>query len=363
MPLLKDAFVYTRDGPTTVHANQRNQKWITPKQVVFLESFVLEELSEYISLHDPVAESLRTDIRALSKLFDFRRQFHLFRNLPPEIRAMVWGYATHPKFVSVSNNRLTKYGYPRSTPPITAQVCRESRAVACHHGRLVPVRDPYSLPLNPIPPESETPESETPESDYEDETSQSSFDEESQPDPNPNRSMNNWGWFDPSRDSLIVSDYPPNIPKVIAQCVQNITLDYTSMGMNFGRLHIFHNADAFPQLKVIDHIAYRFRVPEFRDPIFEARLFGSSASTPVTINVDDFDALVQRLGADHSSHELDRLRRLGLDISISNLSNAKAIQQTIHPRIQPGRDGKSSGPIFRRVVRFDLGHEGSEDWH
>ncbi|XXG97631.1 ndufs1 NADH-ubiquinone oxidoreductase subunit [Hypoxylon texense] len=377
VPLLKDAYIYVNDGPTNVQACEQNQKWITLKQLHLLQNFIVDPLKEYISMGDPLAEALRKDYIALSNLFNPSPQFHRFQDLPPEIRAMVWDYATLPRFVRVSNNRLTEYGKPRSIPPVTVRVCRESRAIACRHGRLVPIKDPYSLPSHPIPAELELSQLEAEvqaagvsESDSGDETSQADFDEEPLPsnsEANLSRSMSNWGWFDPSRDSLMVSDYPFNVPKVIAQSVQHITLDYTSMGIRSSRLAIFCNTDTFPQLKAVDYIAYRFQLPEFRDPIIEARLFGFSLATPVTVPVDDVYALIERLEVDHSSHDLDRIRRLELDIAHPRASEVRAwtsermaIERAVPSRRD--REGKLISPSFRRVVRFDLSNQTSENW-
>ncbi|KAI1780563.1 hypothetical protein F4818DRAFT_396113 [Hypoxylon cercidicola] len=341
---LKDQLIYVRDGPTNLHANEDNPKWITLKQVDFLERQVLGALSvRSLDDHDTRTESLRADIQALRNLFDSRCRFPRFKSLPPEIRAMIWDYAIRPRFVRLSTQRLTEDGFIRCTPPVTAQICRESRAVACRYGRLVPTRRPKLLFATPFGLGSG------------DETSESDCGNE---EPHPEPRMNGWGWFDPSRDSLVLSYKSTDVAEVIAESAQHITLNFNPAIEEWPLLRYLSNPDVFPRLKAIDYVAYTYRLPEMRDPILETRLFGGSRGN-VTVAVNDCDAFIQRVGADHSSHDLNRLKRLGMDFCDISDFNEKIREQAMRPR----HEGRTSCLTFRAVVRFERSEwlGGSED--
>ncbi|KAI6086594.1 hypothetical protein F4821DRAFT_126519 [Hypoxylon rubiginosum] len=348
LPHIKDLLLYVKDGPINLRVDQDSQKWITTKQFLFLQG-LLHTLKTDCPTHSSTpdeVESLRADIRELRQLFNFKHQFPQFRNLPPEIRVMIWGYATPPRFIEVtSSNRLIPLRVRGkfnglSVPPATAQVCRESRAVACRYGRLVPIIKPQfgsqsnSEASNPDS-SDETSQSDSEASEFEssDETSQSDFGN-NEPQPKPN-----WCWFDPSRDSLFISQFS-DIPEFVAKYTEHITLSSPVLGSM--------SASFFPRVKHIDCVEWTYSLPESLDFILEARLFGCNLDNSLVIDVNDIDALIQKVEKDYSSDHLDGLRRMR-----SNIPD-KCGSDWIKYAMRRYHDDKSSCPTFRCVVQIEL---------
>lgn len=78
--------------------------------------------------------------------------FPQFQRLPFEIRCMIWEWATPSKILEVRDN-LHIESHPdiivfqfvgNCSPPVTAQVCRESRDLACRTGKIVSLQ--YCIP-------------------------------------------------------------------------------------------------------------------------------------------------------------------------------------------------------------------------
>ncbi|KAF2971728.1 hypothetical protein GQX73_g1903 [Xylaria multiplex] len=106
--------------------------------------------------------SLHGDVCALRNTLDNRlsirvsNAFPQFRALPSEIRCMVWEWATTGKILEIHELEQDEleleepfnYEYLREfefignrSPPATAQVCRESRKIACRDGKLVSIEN------------------------------------------------------------------------------------------------------------------------------------------------------------------------------------------------------------------------------
>ncbi|KAI1764339.1 hypothetical protein GGR53DRAFT_466464 [Hypoxylon sp. FL1150] len=343
--------VYMRRWPALPHAEQENQHWITLTQVVVLEKLVDfhlggdffkigyiemgnieidEDGMEYMEPEEIEAdraeieilraetESMRADIQALRMLFSHEPRFPQFRHLPPEIRTIIWELATPSRIVDLRK---------RTTPPVTALVCRESRAVARRHGRLVPVFEKrFRRPLSPV--ESDVELSLSPdESDDEffqvrrPKTPDGIDDELSRIEDVRDPESYRWRWFDPSRDSLylgstydtcpgpckVLSNSPRHfvlyVSRLITQLTQYVTVQCNTRYMKWSNLHLLSDPRIFPQLKAVDFGVCSFGPPKYRDFILQTRLFGDCAplGTIVTMGIDDDHALKKRIGTDHRS--------------------------------------------------------------
>jgi hypothetical protein len=145
----------------------------------------IRRLKEMVLGTDARKSALRADVRLLRRIIDngLSRQnphaFPQFQRLPSELRCMIWDWATPGKILELraAHREIVTSDAPsiqlvgNYSPPVTAQVCRESRAVACRGGELVSLgdvwictfRDPFAVSL---------------------------------------ASERQWVWFDSSRDSL-----------------------------------------------------------------------------------------------------------------------------------------------------------------
>ncbi|KAI2620163.1 hypothetical protein GGS26DRAFT_571437 [Hypomontagnella submonticulosa] len=79
-------------------------------------------------------------------------RFHQFTKLPSKVRAMIWDLAL-PRtflgefFIPVSDASFWAFRLVTTMPPPSvAQVCRESRKIACEYGGLMPVKNSSFVP-------------------------------------------------------------------------------------------------------------------------------------------------------------------------------------------------------------------------
>ncbi|KAI1764340.1 hypothetical protein GGR53DRAFT_494243 [Hypoxylon sp. FL1150] len=359
---MREALRFIEDRPLSLRVDQ---KWITWKHVNLLhgQSFQAEQQQspQYSGDAPRDLDALKEDIEALHQLCISSEpptwRFPKFRKLHREIRKMIWDYATPPRFVCVQSNGLRCVRYDAmpggiSLPPATAQVCRESRRIACRHGRNVPIlkaafrSPPDSEPSDPddsghaISQPYEIPDSDTDHSDSE--SSDDSYLRDAKP-----QLRHHWGWFDPSRDSLVVS-LCSSIPPIVANHTQHVTLDPSLFG---------DGPDVFfPLLKSIEYVAWQHRLGAFNDPVLEARLFGGNFNF-FHVDASDYDALVKRVEKDHSSDELDRLRTLSSDLSSMCADRA---HRSIEEIMRPYHDVGQSCPTLRNAVRFVLSGLGED---
>ncbi|KAI6086595.1 hypothetical protein F4821DRAFT_126520 [Hypoxylon rubiginosum] len=319
---------YLRPSSTSAHAKE-NRQWITLTQLDILEKLVDDyigfddvEVEDYekdgieargAEPSDAEMESILADIQELRKLFHAEYRFPQFRNLPPEIRIMIWEYATPPRII---------YLKKMSTPPVTAMVCRESRAVARCHGRLVPMFEEGDHLLIP--------------NGLDDDISQ--FEDAR------HRWPGQWRWFDPSRDSLylgfnfdvclgpskVTSGSTRHsvlyVSQAITQQTRHVTVQCDTRYMKWAYLDLLSNPRFFPNLKTIDFVAWSFRPIMHKDHILQTRLFGYGprpCEVIVSIDIDEGDALKNKLEADCSSRLCDTLK--------ADLSNAKGVRWAMSP--------------------------------
>jgi hypothetical protein len=113
---------------------------------------------EFTKLHED-NKVLRRDIRTLRHTLSSclssqsSHAFPQFQKLPIELRCMVWEWATPGKILEIQElacevDEDGDFSIPEfrfvgnRSPPATAQVCRESRAVACRLGKLLSLQNP-----------------------------------------------------------------------------------------------------------------------------------------------------------------------------------------------------------------------------
>ncbi|CAJ2505122.1 Uu.00g125160.m01.CDS01 [Anthostomella pinea] len=84
----------------------------------------------------------QTEIRRLWALVDTPAKFPRFLELSRELRDMIWELATPGRTIVVGQYHLTYL------PPVTAQVNRESRSVACRRGKLLQLAGTSMVPAH-----------------------------------------------------------------------------------------------------------------------------------------------------------------------------------------------------------------------
>lgn len=236
---------------------------------------------------------LRNEIRSLRRVMDYQaRPFHQFRNLPIEIRLMIWDLALPRRMVCFKEsfdvdplqNLSVHYELVSQVlPPSVAQVCRESRAVACQYGKLSSTRNvkrqPGSIHTEKMPP--------------------------------------SWAWFDPSRDSIFLKPQTRNLDGIEAlreftKRAWYVTIDYGRRGFHTSRfLNTLYSPNIFPVLKNIDFVGETYVQPYRSDPVLETRLFSREGTYPISVDKHDAfarDALIKKLVA--GSQRSDDVNRL-----------------------------------------------------
>ncbi|KAH8200742.1 hypothetical protein TruAng_005131 [Truncatella angustata] len=234
-------------------------------------------------------DAQRREIDKLRKLFDDGPpQFPQFRRLPVEIRGMIWGQALPQRILTIEETvnktlnietmaimKWSQYRFsPRLRPPAVAQACRESRAVACKAGQLVPLRNPqaYACLNGSIHRHSHMGVRKT-----------------------------QWSWFDPDRDSLRIKTakglYSTEVLEDMLSIVQSIIIDSPSrvLGMIFADIC---NQRLFPRLTEVKLAEDTVLLPPHSDPYTESQLFGVERTNPLAIDVDDsplLEGIVRKL--------------------------------------------------------------------
>lgn len=198
--------------------------------------------------------------------------FPQFRKLPPEIRNLVWGF-TIPRRILVVNDLQKRidgeewYEYHfrrRLSPPKTAQVCQESRAVARKTGRLVRIENGKTLwGFYGLGGRFRRMDS----------------------------AKTQWSWFDPSRDSLLldISDLTMEFRDALTDVLQ-ITESLTT---NMPVISIptldqtFFNCKTFPRLRTLEWVEKEHEVAESSNLRLELALFGLDQNDPISVDIDE----------------------------------------------------------------------------
>ncbi|OTB05338.1 hypothetical protein M426DRAFT_319885 [Hypoxylon sp. CI-4A] len=280
----------------------------THGRIQSLKEFIQTELHTQALAHNADTRSLRAEVQLLRRCIDTAPRFPQFRKLPPEIRTMIWDYATPHRLVCLGETTWEYDGHGFSTykfsttslPPSTAQVCQESRAVACRYGRLMPIRNLLAYPIDITPPNKK-----------------------------PLWCKTQWGWFDPSRDSLHLQptyDHLRSLETIsdLTRCAEHVTLDCGTHTKWINYFHLLFSPIHFPCIKAVDLVAGRFVLAEFSDPVLEARLFGQDRKRPVTVDIDDkagIADLLAKLRKNHTSVDIDNLEEVMKRIESLTWSN------------------------------------------
>ncbi|KAI1139739.1 hypothetical protein F5Y05DRAFT_411924 [Hypoxylon sp. FL0543] len=265
-------------------------------QIELLQKTIDEGLRAQAKAYMAKTKVLSTEIQLLRRCMDMKPRFPQFMRLPPEIRFMIWDLALPRKILCVEEtdrdteeHSFSSYQFaPSSLPPSVAQVCRESRAVACRTGRLMPIRNSNVYPRDLTPGEM------------------------------PSWCRTQWVWFDPRLDSLYLRPLTDQLRSLeaileLTRYAQHVTLDGGSTNTRWP--HLFHRLFSpyyFPRLKAVDLVGGLHVVPERSDPVLETRLFGCGRNYPFSIDIDDEvakDALMKGLRRNHSSVDVDNLGR------------------------------------------------------
>ncbi|KAI0007542.1 hypothetical protein F4779DRAFT_497816 [Xylariaceae sp. FL0662B] len=231
-------------------------------------------------------KTLREEIRTLRNYMracqdDSSPRFPQFRRFPPEIRSMIWDFAIPGKILEIrelkcpagqEDDAIVEAEYefvPRRPPPSIAQVCQESRAVACRSGRLVS--------LNNLRPETDA------------SGNTSSWWEDKQ-----------WTWFDPSRDTLYLNLRCHRLGHNFAfsgllDCARHVAVGNS---LHERSLYSLLDQDICPHLESIDIVGAVLVQPELSNPELEIALFGGErhlAIPMVTGDIDDAQAALEKL--------------------------------------------------------------------
>ncbi|KAI1111927.1 hypothetical protein F5Y14DRAFT_463898 [Nemania sp. NC0429] len=190
-----------------------------------------------------------------------------FQTLPPEIRYMIWELATPGKILEIRGREdieSHKYRAPgrfvgNRSPPVTAQICRESRAVACRSGRLMSLERFTPGSANGSGPEG----SRVP------------------------WGPKQWAWFDSYRDSLYIrylqDEYVIN--KLNLRYVCHLILPRRECERNI--LQILRE-DACPNLKSIEIVCASIEWPMKMDMAFETSIWGNDYHKSIQLKKGDF---------------------------------------------------------------------------
>ncbi|KAI1104422.1 hypothetical protein F4804DRAFT_307238 [Jackrogersella minutella] len=244
---------------------------------------------------DTKTKALHAEVQVLRRCFAATPRFSQFRKLPAEVRLMIWDLALPRRILCLEETdreyderSFGSYKFAsKSLPPAVAQVCRESRAVACQSGGLMSIRNARVYP----------------------ETSSKK----------PLWCQPQWGWFDPNRDSLYLQPVTNHLRSLdaisdLTNCAKHITLDCGSTKAGFSEFfYCLFSPHHFPQLKGIDLVGAVYVQPERSDPVIETRVFKYGRDFPVCLDIDDEpakSALMGRLETNHySSNDVKRLAK------------------------------------------------------
>ncbi|KAI0884787.1 uncharacterized protein GGS22DRAFT_164343 [Annulohypoxylon maeteangense] len=253
--------------------------------------FASANQSRVESMNDSVSaqmSALRAEVQALRRTISQTPRFPQFRRLPAEVRFMIWDLALPRRMVGLKEsfgNDTEEFDNPRYEfisklpPPSVAQVCRESRAIACQSGRLVSIRNsPVYLP---------------------------------------SCLRVQWTWFDSSRDSLFfrlsMSGYSLHPIRDLTSRAQHVTIDYETFDDDvYNFFESLFTPSSFPQLKTIDIVGETYTQPERSDPVLESRVFTRDCNHPISIekhNQSVKKAFLRKLKTNHSSDDVDQLER------------------------------------------------------
>ncbi|OTA65184.1 hypothetical protein K449DRAFT_403793 [Hypoxylon sp. EC38] len=255
-------------------------------------------------------KALSKEIQSLRRCMDMKPRFPQFMRLPPEIRFMIWDLALPRKMLcleevdrDIEEHNFASYQFvSHLPPPSVAQVCRESRTVACRTGRLMPIRNAIVYPSNPLWPGNMMDWCRT-----------------------------QWAWFDPRLDSLYLrplTDHLRSLEAILelTRSAQHVTLDGSSTNTRWS--HLFHRLFSpyyFPQLKAVDLVGGLHVVTERNDPVLETRLFGCGRNYPFSIDIDDEhtkNALMKSLRTNNTSDDVNMLGNFLANVNRVTWSNS-----------------------------------------
>ncbi|KAI0843780.1 hypothetical protein F5Y06DRAFT_255816 [Hypoxylon sp. FL0890] len=265
-------------------------------QIELLRKTIDDGLRAQATAYMAKTKVLSTEIQLLRRCMDMTPRFPQFMRLPPEIRFMIWDLALPRKIICLQeidrdteDHSFSSYHFAStSLPPSVAQVCRDSRHVACHTGRLMPIRNANVYPPNLTPGKM------------------------------PSWCRTQWAWFDPRLDSLYLrplTDHLRSIDAILelTRCAQQVTLDGGSTNARWSSLfHRLFSPYYFPRLKVVGLVGGLYIVPERSDPVLETRLFRYGRNYPFSIDIDDGpakSALMKALKTNNSSNDVHELER------------------------------------------------------
>ncbi|RWA03341.1 hypothetical protein EKO27_g11765 [Xylaria grammica] len=144
---------------TVSHSNIRREEWIhrLQRDVLDLKTELSAQGGNLHTLRASIDDGLATlragttalqgDVSALRRNLGDINVFPQFRRLPPELRCMVWKRLAIVRILelrgldrdgSLNRRQCGKFRFIGArSPPVIAHVCRESRNIACRHGRLI----------------------------------------------------------------------------------------------------------------------------------------------------------------------------------------------------------------------------------
>ncbi|KAI0868332.1 hypothetical protein GGS24DRAFT_482729 [Hypoxylon argillaceum] len=264
--------------------------------------------------------------------------FPQFRRLPFEVRCMIWDWATPGKILQVRGQALEPVHRSDAplfqlggncSPPATAQVCRESRDIACRDGRLVSLGDFYHC---------------TP-----DDTTGSS--------PSAQR---RWVWFDSARDSLYIKSVPRRPDVELLNEVRHVTLDQVGYKRCLSRLL---DRGLCPRVESIDFICGSVEWPRRTELEFENNIWGKE-NYFIPIEMIDgsaaeaerlYEYLNKRLGPHPCLRARALLRRLIAD-ALESQGRLQGLQLEAYPKyivescLNYGIDKESAEAILKEMV-------------
>ncbi|KAI1411769.1 hypothetical protein F5Y13DRAFT_165000 [Hypoxylon sp. FL1857] len=268
---LEEQIADLQAGQDRVANEVRSEGSTIRSQIELLRRTIDDGLRAQSNAYMAKTKSLSNEIQLLRRCMDMTPRFPQFMRLPPEIRFMIWELALPRKILCLEeidrdteDHSFASYQFVTSSPPPpVAQVCRESRTVACRTGRLMPIRNAVVYPPDITPGKM------------------------------PSWCRTQWAWYDPSLDSLYLrplTDHLRSLEAILelTTCTQHVTLDGGSTNTRW--THLFHRLFSpyyFPQLKAVGLVGGLHVVPRRSDPVLETRLFGCGRNYPFSIDIDD----------------------------------------------------------------------------
>lgn len=219
--------------------------------------------------------ALGRDVRTLRRIVDSNisgqvpHAFPQFQRLPIEVRRMIWEWATPGKILEVRQynhveftpHNLTFEFVGNCSPPATAQICRESRDVACRRGKLVSLDDSPLTPGN------------GPEPVY-----------LGQDCPVASWGRKRWAWFDSYKDSLYLRTEEFLSQGINLQDVRHVILPRQGCE---GQISQLLTREICPHLTSIQLVCASVEWPMQTDSAFETAVWGDDYHIPIQTKKGD----------------------------------------------------------------------------